>query len=551
MSQRVLFRLMDSLEVDHVLNLGEKRMIISSNPDIRSMVFHMNHLVCQKGPEAIKKMMYCLRHIEPRLYGHYLVDEYKGMLMDLVGDVDIIINDLNVRGVAVSDEIKAIHNPKEKMSKVIDNLKSVEEKRIFYSVLEEREPQIRNAILMKMGTEPPYTHFEMVTAKWLTETATVAKDEWTNRVPFVSYDNDGCTWYSFICVPGKYECSVSGLRWTCKEFPLSFKYRFGQWCEYEDRIEALQYMPAGPLLDIKVTEGQFDEVYLPHWICTTVNPTILEKFAVLHSDPDGVSVEKVSEVTPTHVKLPHPDFSARGVLLRFWRRLGFPVLLKCKVLIYRTKKTFLTLHVYLIPSDSALEEEIHKKAEKKGYESIDKPYPHGTLQMDDQFKLKSEVDCAAICPHDFRLTYESRDPNYFEVFIRQPGDEFTLKLENAAGPVWSCVIRHYDYSVVRFSIPEVTTYDAELLRVRSDFAARVSPEVTKQLLDNLLGVHLNNEEKNAIMEKNSTQADRARALIDTIRPKGPEASRRMIFHLEHRDPTLHSLLRLPHACTMP
>lgn len=28
----------------------------------------------------------------------------------------------------------------------------------------------------------------------------------------------------------------------------------------------MDYMPAGPLLDITVTAGEMEEVYLPHWI---------------------------------------------------------------------------------------------------------------------------------------------------------------------------------------------------------------------------------------------------------------------------------------------
>ncbi|XP_077387954.1 uncharacterized protein LOC144025607 isoform X2 [Festucalex cinctus] len=382
MSRGVLFRLMEDLEEAHILTFDEKTLIITSNRDIRSMAFHLNHLVHLKGPEASKKMLSCLRCIDPPLYGHYLVNQYQDMRVKMVGNIDIIINDLNVRGVPVSYDIKAIHSPHEKMSRVIDNLKSVEQKRIFYSILQEREPQTLNTILMTMETES-CKQLEMVTEKWATEIATVAEDEWTKFQPLVSHDGY-CTWYSFFCVPGKYECSVSGLRWTCKDSPLRFKYRFGQWWKHENRIEALQYMPAGPLLDITVMNGKFDEVHLPHWICTTVNPTILEKFAVVRLDSDGHAVEKVSEVTPSHVKLPHPVFSARGVLLWFCHWVGFPVSLKCKVLIYRTKKTFLTLHVYVIPSDPALEEELNKK----GYQSIEKPYPEGTLEMDAKLNLK-------------------------------------------------------------------------------------------------------------------------------------------------------------------
>ncbi|XP_077434939.1 NACHT, LRR and PYD domains-containing protein 1a-like isoform X3 [Vanacampus margaritifer] len=549
-SRKLLFRLMNSLEEDHIMSSVDRSTIMSSNSDIRSMAFHLNYLVNLKGQAARRRMTSHLRLLEPQLYGCRLVDEYKDMLIDMVEDVDIIIHDLNARGVSVSDEIKAIHNPKEKMSKVIDNLKSVEQKQIFYTILREWMPYEIHTILVKMETESSLMegdkYFEIVTVKWCTENATVAKDEWIKKEPEVSHDGD-VTWYSFSSVPGKFECSVSGFRWICKDSLLSFKYRFGRWWDHDHTMESLQCMPAGPLLDITVTDGQFDEVYLPHWICTTANPTILEKFAVLHSDTDGVAVEKVFEVTPSHVKLPQPVFSVRGVLLRFWRKLGFPVPLKCKVLIYRTKKTFLTLHVYLIPNDSALEEELRKKAKEKGYESIDKPLPEGTLQMDDEFKVKSDDDGAEIGPDALTLTYESRDPNYFEVFIEQPRNTFTLKLENSAGTVWSCRIRQLDYSSGGDAVPELSTFDDELLRVRSDFIDRVSPEVINQLLDDLLGVCLNDGERKAITKGTKIPAHRARKLIDTVRKKGPEASGRIIFHLEQRDKTLHGLLGLPSA----
>ena len=85
------------------------------------------------------------------------------------------------------------------------------------------------------------------------------------------------------------------------------------------------------------------------------NPEILDKFAVLHIDSCGDVVEKVSEVTSSHVKLSEPLFSPRAVLMK----LGFPVKIKCNVLIYyQTNTTFLKLHVYLIPHDPALEKVI-------------------------------------------------------------------------------------------------------------------------------------------------------------------------------------------------
>lgn len=66
-------------------------------------------------------------------------------------------------------------------------------------------------------------------------------------------------------------------------------------------------------------------------------------------------MEKVSEVTPSHVKLSEPIFSPRGVLMK----VGLPVKISCNVLIYYKPNTpFLKLHVYLIPHDPALQQVI-------------------------------------------------------------------------------------------------------------------------------------------------------------------------------------------------
>lgn len=65
---------------------------------------------------------------------------------------------------------------------------------------------------------------------------------------------------------GNFECSVSALRWVCKE-KVSLKYQFWSWEGHMERMASRRYMPAGPLMDISVISGKLDEVYLPHWIC--------------------------------------------------------------------------------------------------------------------------------------------------------------------------------------------------------------------------------------------------------------------------------------------
>ncbi|XP_055370115.1 uncharacterized protein LOC114868231 [Betta splendens] len=85
----------------------------------------------------------------------------------------------------------------------------------------------------------------------------------------------------------------------------------------------------------------------------------------------------------------------------------------------------------------------------------------------------------------------------------------------------------------------------ELGRVRGRFVDKVSKPLLKQLLDDLLedGL-LNDGEKDSVLEDHTGKADMARALVDMVRKKGDRASRKMIAHLEDRDPTLHAELGL-------
>lgn len=86
--------------------------------------------------------------------------------------------------------------------------------------------------------------------------------------------------------------------------------------------------------------------------------------------------------------------------------------------------------------------------------------------------------------------------------------------------------------------------------MRGRFVEKVSKALLKQLLDDLLEEGLLNEgETDSVLEDNSNKADMARALIDMVKRKGDKASRKMIEHLEKRDPTLCSELGL--SCGQP
>ncbi|CAK6982079.1 NACHT%2C LRR and PYD domains-containing protein 1 homolog, partial [Scomber scombrus] len=268
--------------------------------------------------------------------------------------------------------------------------------------------------------------------------------DWTTLEPEVnSPDADEAPTYSLQSEAGRFECRVSNLRWVCKE-KVSFKYQFGTLPEYLERTERLGYMPAGPILDIKVISGKLNEVYLPHWICTD-DSTISDKFAVLHvDDACGEVVEEVSEVTPHHVKLLEPTFSPRMVLVR----LGLPVKIKCNVLIYyKLKRSYIKLHVYLIPHDPGLQKTVHQRENKDGYKEIEKPRPDNYLKMKQRFILTADMETAKVIPQELKLRYHSNDPNFCEVYIENPGSDFNLTLchTKTREQVWTCEIRKDDY----------------------------------------------------------------------------------------------------------
>nr|XP_024656062.1 uncharacterized protein LOC112431632 [Maylandia zebra] len=267
--------------------------------------------------------------------------------------------------------------------------------------------------------------------------------DWTKLEPEVnSTDADEAPTYSLQSAAGHFECRVSGLRWVCKG-KTSFQYQFRSWEGHMERMESRQYMPAGPLMDVTVTAGKLNEVHLPHWICIDDIPDILDTFAVLHIDDCGDVVEKVSEVTPTHVKLTEPIFSPRAVLVK----LGVPVKIGCNVLIYQTNTAFLTLHVYLIPRDPGLQQVMKQREVPHGYKAILKPDPEKSLKILDRFTLTADVDGAEICPEDLKLRYPSGKPNFFEVYTENPDGNFHLKLTSKKDlqPVWTCTVRKAEY----------------------------------------------------------------------------------------------------------
>ncbi|XP_036967989.1 sterile alpha motif domain-containing protein 9-like isoform X3 [Acanthopagrus latus] len=247
---------------------------------------------------------------------------------------------------------------------------------------------------------------------------------------------DDVNTFSLQSDAGQYECSVSALRWVCKD-KVSFTYQFRSWEEHMRRSLCKGYMQAGPLLDISVTSGNIEELHLPHWICIDRNVTVSDMFAVLHVDASdsvvGNVVEPVPVVTTSHIMFSQPTFSPKGIMIR--KKPGIPIY--CDVLIYKRIKEFLTLDVYLVPRDPALKQEVEQNS--CGSVIISKPGPDKSLQMGANFLLTTDQADVIIQPSTRELRYDSR--NVFEVFIRNADSDFTLRLESEQQTVWTCTIQ--------------------------------------------------------------------------------------------------------------
>ncbi|KAM8746495.1 NACHT, LRR and PYD domains-containing protein 1b allele 3-like [Acanthopagrus schlegelii] len=196
--------------------------------------------------------------------------------------------------------------------------------------------------------------------------------------------------------------------------------------------------------------------------------------------------------------------------------LGFQVKVHYETLIYKTKKEFLTLHVYLVPPDPVVQEKVEKKEESYGSIIIRKPNPDKSLQMQDNFFLTANKDTAEISPKKLELTNERRTPNYFEVFLRNADSDFVLGLEsegNRRDTVWTCTIRKGDYRSQR-SDHEQASGQHFVERHRTALVDRVRD--TGHILDKLLERGLISQEVYNTIRGLSTTYDQMRNIIDCM-----------------------------------
>ncbi|XP_042561907.1 NACHT, LRR and PYD domains-containing protein 1 homolog isoform X2 [Clupea harengus] len=267
---------------------------------------------------------------------------------------------------------------------------------------------------------------------------------WVLVEPEVSTEKSVST-YSLSSPAGSYECSESGLRWSCAG-PVTLQYRFTDWHVYAEELAHMQYRPAGPLMDISLMSGELEEIHLPHFLCLGgCEASVCDAVRVLHGRDSGVCVE-VCELTRRHARLAHPSFSPRGVIY-YLKSLLFPISVHSEVLVYQSSTSPLVFHTYLLPEDAHLRQRVERVEEKLRGVWVPNPQPIMPLQMDGFYSLMT--DCTSkILPEKLMLRYSKTTPNFIKVKLPEAAASFHMVLFSSADSrgqsVWTAELQSGD-----------------------------------------------------------------------------------------------------------
>ncbi|XP_041938959.1 LOW QUALITY PROTEIN: uncharacterized protein LOC121700216 [Alosa sapidissima] len=372
---------------------------------------------------------------------------------------------------------------------------------------------------------------------------------WVLLKPEVSTDESVST-YSLSSPAGSYECSESGLRWTC-DGPVTLQYCFMDWHVFAEELAHMQSRPAGPLMDIRVMSGELEEIHLPHFLCLGgFEASVGDAVRVLHGRESGVCVE-VCELTRHHARLLHPSFSLLGLV--YYLRDLFSPKVHCELLLFCTCNAPLVLQAYLVPTypnDPAhiraiLQKDVEK--EKTGV-WIDKPRVLGSLREMDTFCVRTSCP-SEIQPEKMNL-WPLSTGNFCEVYMEQPEKEFDMEVISSQQPIWTVKIRRRDYCKPSRSPGQGSsqgTNTERLAQVRPGLISGVSRGVLRSTLDRLQAHRppvLSSREAEEVLQRSQVLQDQVSCLVDMVHRKGDTACSIMLALLEELDPHLHGELRL-------
>ncbi|XP_063060833.1 NACHT, LRR and PYD domains-containing protein 1 homolog [Engraulis encrasicolus] len=378
-------------------------------------------------------------------------------------------------------------------------------------------------------------------------------------LPSVSLESGECV-YTVSSAAGSYECSESGLRWSCAG-PVTLQYRISKEELFWAQMQMLGYRPAGPLMEIKLLSGELEEVHLPHSLCLGgSDPAVLgDAVRALHGDDSGVSLE-TCELSRFHGKLSAQHFSLWQLVVRLFSSFTSSsttssVKNHCEVLIREHCSWPLVLHTYLLPSPSSARQFV----ENKGGRFIDKPSPVNSLCIDSTVQLHTTPNSLEIMPSELKFSYRNPPTTFFEVYLENPLRNFKMEIKTEENQsVWEAMLRQgVDYlreqdRVDSQNNPESQTGTQQPSRipgqVSSLMAAFFLEEKRAELIqrvtevmpiaDQLLSQRVIGQETYSNIQAAATSQDKMRSLFDAMRSAGAQGKLAFYTILQEQLPHL-------------
>ncbi|XP_064414239.1 caspase recruitment domain-containing protein 8-like [Latimeria chalumnae] len=222
---------------------------------------------------------------------------------------------------------------------------------------------------------------------------------------------------------------------------------------WEDHLTDQQrnsWMIAGPLWEITANSEDITAIHLPHFIdyqaLKDLDPSLIR---IAHFEEGSVSLELVSKVHPMRVVLENPKFSLMGVIV-YCLSLIKPIPVNGLTMVYHFQEAAdVTLHVYIIPDDPAMQEAI--KLNEKGSRHIMKPPLVCSMYFGHDYLLKSTSKQVEITPTQgvkFCYVGSGQTINYYEVYSEKVNENIELWLyaTNRETCLWKAKVRPADLS---------------------------------------------------------------------------------------------------------
>ncbi|XP_045074717.1 NACHT, LRR and PYD domains-containing protein 1 homolog isoform X2 [Coregonus clupeaformis] len=322
---------------------------------------------------------------------------------------------------------------------------------------------------------------------------------------------------------GRYECTVSGLRWVC-ERDVILKYHFRNWEPYSHLLIDMQYGQGGPLLDITMELGELEEVHLPHFVCLGTNPSLRNEMKILHVEEHGVSVEEVHEVTRFHAKILHPKFSAISVILSYIFSRNIDV--HCELMLYMTvKKQTLIPRLYLFPSNPSQIQAVEQQEKSQGSSRVLITRPEQAFKLNSFFRLN--IPCSTyINPQKIHLIHRDSTPSFFKAVLKMTGVDIEMELFGDDERIaWKEVVSQNEYITATHSttltVPDIPAEEF----LKKHWAKLIQrTKNSMPIADDLWSKNMIGEEEHSRITAETTEQDRMRKLLKAVIPKGPEVT---------------------------